>query len=123
MKKTFTEAVKETLDNTNPALSFITPSTPTPLQEVKPVEDKKEKKLTLTQAEAEVIAKAKRKLERGETKSVRLNLLITPSNKEAMDMLAQYDNTSINEILGRAIKAYADNRADDIKKIKAIRGE
>ena len=118
MTKTFKTAVAETLDN-NPAMSFITPSTPaTPVKEVK-----QEKKLVLTDEEAEAIAKQKRKLERGETKSVRLNLLITPSDKEVADMLAQYDNTSINEIIGRAIKEYANARQADINKIKAIRGQ
>lgn len=116
MTKTFKTAVAETLEN--PAMSFITPSEPAkPLQETK-----QKKKLELTDEEAVAFAKLKRKQERGETKSVRLNLLITPSNKEAMDMLAQYDNTSINEIIGRAIKDYANARSADINKIKAIRG-
>ena len=118
MTKTFKTAVAETLDN--PAMSFITPSEPAkPLQETKP---KQEKKLELTDEEAVAFAKLKRKQERGETKSVRLNLLITPSDREVADLLAQYDNTSINEIIGRAIKAYANARKDDINKIKAIRG-
>lgn len=113
MTKTFKTAVAETLDN--PAMSFITPDKPVETAEPKPV-----KKVELTEAEAKAIAK--RKLSRGETKSVRLNLLITPTGKEAMDMLAQFDNTSINEEIGRAIKEYANARKADIDKIKAIRG-
>lgn len=121
MKKSFIKAVEETLEmETHPTMNFITPpSAPTtPLQEVK-----QEKKVELTDSEAEALARAKRKQGRGETKSVRLNLLITPSAKEVADMLAQYDNTSINEVIGRAIKEYANARENDINKIKAIRGK
>lgn len=121
MTKSFIKAVEETLDN-NPAVGFITQADPKPAEDTPLKEVKREKKLVLTDEEAEQLAIAKRKQARGETKSVRLNLLITPSNKEAMDMLAQFDNTSINEEIGKAIKEYANARQADINKIKAIRG-
>ena len=57
-----------------------------------------------------------------ERKSVRVNLLFKPSVKQAVDKLAQFDATSINDLISRVLTDYIAKRKEDIAKIDALRG-
>lgn len=107
MTKTFKDGILA--NSYNPAEAFITPK---------------------DEPKAEAVAgdkpkpthKAERATGSEERKSVRVNLLFKPSVKQAIEKLAQYDNTSINDLISRVLTDYTNDRKADIEKIDALRG-
>ena len=98
-KPNFTQAIME---NTNPVEAFIT--------------------MPKTQGEAVAPTESKptpKPLKAGqpERKSARVNMLFYPSVKEALDKLARFDNTSLNDIVNKVMADYVDGRKADVAKI------
>ena len=97
-KPNFTQAI---IENTNPVEAFIT--MPTPQAEKKAEEVKPTPKPL--------------KVGQPERKSARVNMLFYPSVKEALDKLARFDNTSLNDIVNTVMAEYVDGRKADVAKI------
>ena len=90
----------------NPALAFITSGTETEPQQGR--------------ARATQSKEQTRTNGRQEVKSRRLNLLLQPSILEDISKIAYLERTSVNDLINTALKSYAADRADEIKKYDEI---
>lgn len=94
-KKSFTEAIQQK-KVVNPTLQFISQSEP---EERPPEEPVKEKPAPRPRSSTQRRALPQYE----ETKSRRLQLLITPSLQEALRIRAEAEHTSVNELINRIL--------------------
>lgn len=102
MRKSFIDKIEETESIQNhPAMSWISK----PAQEQKGDEEKQP---------------VKTKAPQKETKSIKINLLFTPTVKNGLNMLARLHNTSINSIIHKLAEGYLAEHKSELDKVAEI---
>lgn len=101
MKKTFIDKIAETENIQNhPAMSWISQ----PKTEQKP----------------DVGTAQPSRTPQKETKSIKINLLFTPTVKNGLNMLARLHNTSINSIVHKLAEGYLEEHKEELEKVSEL---